>query len=167
MIQSNIQGYTKGRKPIFNRSLSECRNIEKQRLKVARIHEKIANIRMDFLHKEALKLASENQVVCIEHLNVKGMVKNHRLAKAIADSSWSSFFSILEQKAFEHGSVVVKVPTFYPSSQVCHICGYKNPLVKNLSVREWRCPSCGAHHCRDINAAENILSKGLAMLQAT
>ena len=166
MLVANIKGYTAARKPMYKKPLSECRNIEKQRIKVARIHEKIANIRMDFLHKEALRLADENQVICIEHLNIRGMVRNHRLAKAISDASWSCFFSILEYKAFERGSVVVKVPTFYPSSQVCSSCGFKNPLVKNLSVREWDCLSCGAHHGRDTNAAENILTKGLAMLNA-
>ena len=164
MIQSDIKGYTSKRRPIFKRPLSECSNIQKQRVRIARIHEKIANIRTDHLHKTALSLVNENQVICVEDLNIKGMVKNHKLAKAISDASWGRFFRILEYKAFEHGSAVVKVPAFFPSSQTCSCCGYKDPSVKDLSVRQWVCPSCGAVHDRDGNAAKNILAKGLAML---
>ena len=119
---------------------------------------------MDFLHKLSSKLASENQVVCVEDLNVKGMVKNHHLAKAISDVSWSEFFRLLEYKTKEHGGILVKVPTFYPSSQTCNNCGYQNADVKNLSVRKWQCPECGTVHDRDINAAKNILQKGLEHL---
>jgi putative transposase len=124
----------------------------------------VANIRKDFLHKESFRLANENQVVCVEDLNVKGMLRNHCLAKAISDVSWSEFFRQLEYKTAEHGGVVVKVPTFYPSSQTCSCCGYQNPIVKNLAVRQWDCPKCKTHHDRDGNAAANILNKGLEML---
>ena len=137
-------------------------NRTKQRVRVASVHEKIYNSRMDFLHKESTRLVSENQVIAVESLNVKGMVRNHRLAKSISDASWSRFFALLEYKAFEHGAEVRRIETFYPSSQVCSCCGFKCPIVKNLKVREWECPSCKAHHSRDHNAAVNILNKALS-----
>ena len=136
-------------------------NRAKQRIKVAAVHEKIYNVRTDFLHKESTRLVSENQVIAIESLNVKGMVRNHRLAKAISDASWSRFFSMLEYKGLEHGCEIRRVDTFYPSSQTCSCCGYINPLVRSLSVRDWTCPQCGAHHDRDANAATNILHVAL------
>ena len=136
-------------------------NRAKQRIKVAAVHEKIYNVRTDFLHKESTRLVSENQVIAIESLNVKGMVRNHHLAKAISDVSWGRFFSMLEYKGFEHGCEIRKIDTFYPSSQTCSCCGFKNPVVKNLSVREWVCPQCGVHHDRDANAAMNILNRAL------
>ena len=139
-------------------------NRSKQRIRVAIQHEKIVNIRKDFLHKRSFKLADENQVVCVEDLNVRGMLRNHRLAKAISDVSWSEFFRQLEYKAAKRGGILVKVPTFYPSSQTCSVCGYQNPIVKDLSVRKWICPNCNTSHDRDSNAATNILNKGLEML---
>lgn len=132
---------------------------EKQRIKVARIHEKIVNIREDFQHKLAVRLAKENQFIAVEKLNIEGMKKNRRLAKAISDVAWGKFFQKLEYKSQEHGGKLVKVPTFYPSSQTCSCCGYKNPLVKNLSVRDWECPECHSRHDRDLNASINILNK--------
>lgn len=139
-------------------------NRNKQRIRLALQHEKVANIRSDFLHKQTHALANENQVVCVEDLNVKGMLRNHHLAKAISDVSWSEFFRQLEYKMAEHSGILVKVPAFYPSSQTCSCCGYQNSQVKNLSVRDWDCPACGARHDRDGNAATNILNKGLEML---
>lgn len=136
-------------------------NREKQRVRVAAIHEKIADTRTDFLHKVSSKLVSDNQVIGIEDLHVKGMLRNHKLAKAISDVSWGEFVRMLEYKAFEHGTAVIRVPRFYASSQTCSCCGYKNPEVKDLSVRSWRCPECGAVHDRDHNAAVNILNKAL------
>lgn len=150
----------------LSRKQKGSKNRTKQRVLVAREYEKIANIREDFLHKQSLALASENQVVCAEDLNVQGMLKNHKLSKAISDVSWSRFFTMLEYKTKERGGVFVQVPTFYPSSQTCSVCGYKNLLVKDLKVREWVCPKCGARHGRDENAAVNILNKGLEMLGA-
>ena len=132
---------------------------EKQRIKVARVHEKIVNIREDYQHKLAVQLAKENQFIAVEKLNIEGMKKNRRLAKAISDVAWGKFFQKLEYKSQEHGGKLVKVPTFYPSSQTCSCCGYKNPLVKNLSVRDWECPECHSRHDRDLNASINILNK--------
>lgn len=161
MIEANIAGYTKNRKPVWKKPLSGCKNIQKQKRKVALIHEKIYNCRTDNLYKVSSKLVNENQVIALETLNVKGMVRNHHLAKAIVDASWSRFVTILEYKAFEHGCEILKVPTFYPSSQTCSCCGYKNPKVKDLKVRRWICPECGVVHDRDHNAAKNILAKAL------
>lgn len=137
-------------------------NRNKQRIKAAKVHEKITNQRNDFLQKQSTMLVSENQTICIEDLNVKGMVRNHRLAQHITSCSWSKFFTMLEYKATWYGNKIIKVPTMYPSSQTCSCCGYKNPLVKNLSIREWKCPNCHTKHNRDINASINILNKGLS-----
>ena len=163
-IRADIAGYDKKRRPIWKRPLSECRNIQKQRRRVARVHERIADIRNDFLHKESIRLVNENQVIGLEDLDVKGMLRNHRLARSIADASWSGFARMIEYKAWEHGTQVVRVPRFYASSQTCSCCGYKHPGVKDLRVRHWTCPKCGAVHDRDRNAAVNILNKAVSML---
>lgn len=140
------------------------KNREKARIKLAREHEKVVDIRDDYQHKITAKLAKDNQIVCIEDLNVDGLKKNHRLAKSIVDASWGEFCRKLEYKVAEHGGITVRVPRNYPSSQICSFCGEKNPEVKNLALRNWTCPVCGAEHDRDINAARNILNKGLEML---
>ena len=145
----------------LSRKMPRSNNRNKQRVHVARVYKKIANIRKDFLHKVSTQLVRENQTIAVEDLQVKNMLKNHRLAKAISDVSWSEFFRQLEYKAKLYGSEVLKVPTFYPSSQTCHVCGYQNAGTKDLSVREWTCPKCGTVHDRDINAARNILAKAL------
>lgn len=171
MIESHIIGYKQGKKggriPIYNKPLSECKNIQKQRIKVARIQEHIANQRNDFLQKESTKLVRENQIIGLEDLNVKGMVRNHKLAKAISDVSWSKFVTMLEYKAPLYGTEIVKVPRFYASSQICSCCGRQNPKVKDLSVRNWICPKCGTYHDRDHNAAINILNKALEIRKAS
>lgn len=141
-------------------------NRNKQRVKVALVHEKITNQRNDFLQKESTMLIRENQTICIEDLKVKNMMGNHRLAKAIASVSWSKFFDMLEYKATWYGNDIIRIPTMYPSSQTCSCCGYKNPLVKNLAVRNWECPECHTKHNRDTNAGINILSKGLHLQSA-
>lgn len=147
----------------LSRKKKGSKNRNKQRLKVARVHETITNQRNDFLQKQSTILVRENQTICIEDLNVKGMMRNHKLAKAIASVSWSKFFTMLEYKAMWYGCTIIRVPTMYPSSQTCSSCGYRNPYVKNLSVRNWKCPHCQTEHDRDTNASINILNKGLSM----
>ena len=140
-------------------------NFNRQKLKVARLHEKIANARHDYLHKESTYLAGLCSLLCIEDLNVKGMVQNRRLARSISDASWSMFVKMLGYKMPLHGGILLKVPRYFASSQTCHICGHKEPKTKALDVRKWTCPECGTFHDRDINAAINILAKGKAMLR--
>lgn len=147
----------------LSRKQKGSNNRNKQRIRVAKVHEKITNQRNDFLQKQSTMLVSENQTICIEDLNIKGMIRNHTLAKAITSVSWSKFFSMLEYKATWYGNDIIKVPTMYPSSQICSCCGYKNPLVKNLAIRSWECPQCHTKHNRDTNASINILNKGLSI----
>ena len=143
----------------LSRKQKGSNGFEKQKIKVAKIHEKIANSRLDTLHKVSKELVDENQVICIEDLNVKGMIKNRKLSKHIADASWGNFVNLLQYKCDWYGRELVKVNRFFPSSKTCNKCGWINQDL-NLSIREWNCVN-GHKLDRDLNASQNILKEGL------
>lgn len=147
----------------LSRKSRGSKNYEKQRVKVAKIYEKIASQRNDLLQKLSTNLIREYDIICLETLKVKNMLKNHKLTKSISDCSWSSFVNMLQYKADWYGKLISKIDTFYPSSKTCNCCGFKLENI-TLDVREWTCPHCGTVHDRDINAANNILKEGLRLI---
>lgn len=147
----------------LSRKQKGSNGFEKQKLKVAKIHEKIASCRLDTLHKVSHQLVNQYDLISIEDLNVKGMIKNHKLSKHIADASWGNFVTLLQYKCNWYGKELVKVNRFYPSSKSCGDCGWINQNLK-LSDREWTCNSCGVIHDRDVNASRNILKEGLKII---
>ena len=149
----------------LSRKQKGSNGFEKQKLKVAKIHEKIASCRLDTLHKVSIELVTKYDLISVEDLNVKGMIKNHRLSKHIADAGWGNFVTLLQYKCNWYGKELVKVNRFYPSSKTCGDCGWINQELK-LSDREWTCESCGVVHDRDVNASKNILKEGLRNISA-
>jgi len=143
----------------LSRKQKDSKNSEKARLRIARQHAYISNARNDFLHKLSKAIIDENQVVVVEDINVKGLLKT-RLAKSIADSGWSKFLTYLKYKAEWYGRTFIQVDRFFPSSKLCHRCGYKNEEL-TLNDRTWCCPSCGETHDRDVNASINLYFVGL------
>lgn len=143
----------------LSRKQKGSRNRDKARLRVARIQQQISNSRKDHLHQLTTRLIRENQTIAVESLAVKHMVKNRKLARAISDAGWGEMVRQLEYKARWYGRDLVKIDPWFPSSKRCGNCGYDVERLP-LSVREWKCPSCGRHHDRDVNAAQNILAVG-------
>lgn len=142
------------------------KNRNKQRIKVAKLHEKVANQRKDFLHKQSRQITNAYDCVCIEDLNMKAMSQSLNFGKSVSDNGWGIFTGFLEYKLTEKGKRLIRVEKFFASSQICSCCGYQNPGTKNLSVRKWICPECGTEHDRDINAAVNIRNEGMRMITA-
>lgn len=136
---------------------SHRRKLACQRL--AKIHGKVRDIQNNYLHNVSRQIINENQVICLEDLNVVGMLKNHKLAKSVQDAQFGKLVDMIEYKAKMYGREVRKVDRFFPSSQICSVCGTKNPETKNLSIRKWVCPQCGTEHDRDYNASLNILAE--------
>ena len=147
-----------------NANLDECKNYQKQKHKVAKIHEHIADCAKDFNHKLSRKLVEEYDFIAMEDLNVEGMKMNHGLAYSIADTRWSQLLNFIRYKCQWYGKEFKQVDRFYASSKICSCCGtYHKDIVNSLSVREWVCPDCGTHHDRDVNAAKNILIQALSV----
>ena len=147
-----------------NANLNECKNYQKQKHKVAKLYEHIANCAKDFNHKLSRKLVEEYDFIAMEDLNVSGLLKNHKLAYSISDVRWSQLLNFIKYKCLWYGKEFKQVDRFYASSKICSECGtYHKDIVNSLSVREWICPDCGTHHDRDVNAAKNILNQALSV----
>ena len=152
---------------ILSRKTSGSKRFEVQRIKVARLQEHIANIRNDYAQKLSTELIRKYDTIAVEDLKIMEMLKSadHNRARGIMDSGWRSFVTMLEYKAEWYGRKLIKVDTYYPSTQLCHVCGYKNEALKDPSIRKWKCPECGKTHDRDINAAINIKTEAIRMLK--
>ena len=150
-------------KIIFKKPLKDCKNYQKQKHKVAKIHNKIKNRRLDNLHKVSTKVVKSHDYVVMETLKIHNLIKNRKLSKSIADVGWSMFVNMIEYKCERYGKEFVQIDQWFPSSQICSRCNHKDGK-KALSIREWTCNNCGTHHDRDINAAINIKNKGLEMI---
>lgn len=142
------------------------KNRDKQRIRVAKMHEKVANQRKDFLHKQSRQITNAYDCVCIENLDMKAMSQCLKFGKSVSDNGWGMFVNFLQYKLEEAGKKLIKVDKFFASSQTCNVCGYKNTATKNLSIRVWDCPECGAHHDRDRNAAINIRNEAMRIANA-
>lgn len=164
-IQSHVVGYN-GNRPIFDKPMSDCKNIQKNRKKLAKIERKVSNQRKDALHKESTKIANSYDFVCVETLNMKSLAnKGFGNGKATLDNGYGMFLSMLKYKLDYKGGNLIKVEWNYPSSQICNCCGFQYPFTKDLTIRNWICPNCGDSHDRDINAAKNIKKRGLEILR--
>ena len=147
-----------------SRKVYDSANYKKAKLKLAKFHKYVTNIRKDFLHKLSTNLLKEFDIICLENLNIKGLMKSNK-AKSFQDVAQSEFIAMLKYKAEWYGKTIIQVSQWFPSSQLCSNCGYKNPDLKNLDIREYNCPKCSTHHDRDINAAINILREELRILE--
>ena len=141
-------------------------NRGKQRIKLAKLHEKVSNQRKDFLHKQSRQITNAYDCICIEDLDMKAMSRSLNFGKSVSDNGWGMFTTFLKYKLEEQGKKLVKVDKFFASSQICSACGYKNTKTKNLALRKWDCPQCGIHHDRDVNAAINIRNEGMRLVIA-
>ena len=148
----------------LSRMQKGSKNRGKQRIRVARMHEKVAAQRRDFLHKQSRKIADAYDCVCIEDLDMKAMSQALHFGKSVLDNGWGIFVNFLKYKMEEQGKQLVKVGRFFASSQLCSVCGYKNTETKDLRIRAWICPKCGTHHDRDVNAAVNIRNEGMRLM---
>lgn len=160
-----VKKYENGKIDYDHKDLSKCKNLEKLKNEVSKFYEHVANQRKDFLHKLSASIAKEYDAVCVEDLNMRSLSnKGFGNGKATLDNGWGMFLTFLQYKLENLGKQLVRVDKFFPSSQLCSECGYKNPELKNLNIREWTCPECGAEHDRDINAAINIRNEGMKLL---
>lgn len=160
----NLEHKSKFQQRSLSRKKLGSKNWYKQKLVVAKLHEKITNMRLDFLHKLSTRLINENQIICLEDLQVSAMLKSKEQSKNISEVSWATFRNFLEYKASWYGRTISVIDKSFPSSQLCSACGYKNKEIKNLGLRNWTCPSCNSNHERDYNASINILKEGLRII---
>ncbi len=154
----------KGRVPVYKRPLGECKNIQKCFREQARLHRRIANQREAYHWHLAYELCSKYALICLESLNMRWMQKGH--GKKVGDYGFSAFLTILKYVASQCGTTIIQIDKWFPSSQLCHDCGYQNKDIKDVRIREWDCPNCHEHHDRDRNAAKNILREGLRQFEA-